>query len=202
MAKRFRTLSGYKWVSDEYGRPMAEPWSRTFEIGVSEGMLPFTRGNDPMQAELRRQAQRFERICKEAEEWQYIYYIETNRVDPEVRQAALHTLDYCKHRLPILRSVTLVWVVEEGRREKEYFKKWGWRDWESYRFKDGRWGWIKDYTDKIYVLAGLSLQHTCGVVAHELAHVTQPVSMPLAQREQLADRFEDQIVNELYAAVR
>ena len=159
--------------------------------------------SDPgLQAELEFQVKRFGRICKEAEEWQYIHYMETERVDPEIRQAALYTLEYCKQRLPVLWPVTLIWVRQEGEREREYVKKWGFHDWETHRQKNALRGWTKCHSDKIYIRADLSLWDTCGVVAHELAHTMQPGSMSEAQKERQAEQIAYQIVNELSAASR
>jgi hypothetical protein len=207
-----RTLS-LKQLSEDRKRISGPLWLDGEELvharkaGDPKGFLKAIRARwfepDPeLQAQLQTEAERFERICKEVEERSYVYYSETARVDLRVRQAAVATLEYCKRRLFLPWPITLIWVREEGPRERKYIEKWGFRDWESHRSKKPLWGWTKLYANKIFINADLSLWDACNVVAHELVHVTQPSTMPEAQREQQANQIAHQIVNEFAASRR
>ena len=188
MGKTMRTISGWRWVWTGAGY-VAEPWSKTFEVEDA----------DPIRAEMGRIKKQFEGLYKRQEEAKLHYYtiLGAKAIDPIVRGGAEAALKICVSQLKIGWPLSIIWIDEESSSERAYFLKYGNRDWDFINMDSPILGKTKNYSDKIWILNGLSFWDTIKVVAHEAIHVIQSVTQPIAEREREAEVFAYQIVNEL-----
>jgi len=90
---------------------------------------------------------------------------------PKVREAASKAMETFSGWLPVPWPVKLRWFLPENQAERDYVKKWGWRDWEGFSIDEPVTGTTKAAADHIWIHAGRDQVDTVQTIAHELVHV-------------------------------
>ncbi len=144
----------------------------TSEVGEDGKSSPLSLSAED-RAELARIEHDVLKVGRQVQDAMMYHYTEVGpqAAAPEVREIAGKAMQRFSAWLPVPWPVKLRWFLPENQAERDYLKKWGWRDWEGFEIDEPVLGTTKAAADHIWILAGRDSVDTVQTIAHELVHV-------------------------------